>query len=307
MAAAVLIAIDWGTTSARASLVDADGRITGTRSAPLGVQQVRPGEFPQALDALLGDWRTLDLPRFAAGMIGSRQGWVEAAYVECPVALDALAGNLAWTAGRELAIVPGVIARDAAGVPDVMRGEETQLAGATLGTETYVAVLPGTHSKWARIEGGRLVGFQTHMTGELYALLLAHSILGRLASAAAPTAQPGASFGGGVEHGLRGGGLGHAAFSARTLALTGTLAAADVPDWLSGVLIGHEIAAARQWAEAQGTSAGRVRIIGTDVLVARYAAALAQAGIDAEAGPADAAVRGLVQIARRAGALANTR
>lgn len=299
-----LIAIDWGTTSARAYAVDASGRVGGTRSAPLGVQQLAGGDFPRALSELLGDWQALDVPRFAAGMIGSRQGWVEAPYVPCPAAVDALARNLVWTPARELAIVPGLISRDGGGVPDVMRGEETQLAGAvTEADDALLAVLPGTHSKWAQVEGGRVIAFQTHMTGELYAVLLANSILGRLAKPATAARAPGAAFAQGVARGLAGGGLGHAVFGARTLALTGELDAHDVPDWLSGVLIGHEIGAARQWASDRGMDATRVRVIGSDALVTRYTAALAQAGIAADAGPSDAAVRGLIRIAERAGHL----
>ena len=299
-----LIAIDWGTTSARAYAVDAAGRVGGTRSAPLGIQQLATGDFPGALLELLGEWQALDVPRFAAGMIGSRQGWVEVPYVACPAALDALARNLVWTPARELAIVPGLISRDGGGVPDVMRGEETQLAGAlTDGDDTLLAVLPGTHSKWAQVERGRVVAFQTHMTGELYAVLLANSILGRLAIQATAAPAPGPAFALGVARGLAGGGLGHAIFGARTLALTGELEAHAVPDWLSGALIGHEIGAARQWARDHGVDATRVRVIGSDSLVARYTAALGQAGVAADAGPSDAAVRGLIRIADRAGYL----
>lgn len=237
-------------------------------------------------------------------MIGSRQGWVEAPYVACPAAFDALAGKLVWTPGRELAIVPGLISRDEDGVPDVMRGEETQLAGAfTAGDDAPLAVLPGTHSKWAHVEQGRVIAFQTHMTGELYAVLLANSILGRLATQKPATPAPGAAFAQGVARGLAPGGLGHAIFGARTLVLTGEIESHHVPDWLSGVLIGHEIAAARQWARNRRVDATRVRVIGSDALVTRYAAALTQAGITADAGPADAAVRGLIRVAGRAGYL----
>ena len=291
-----LIAIDWGTTSARAYAVDASGEVAGTRSAPLGVQQLRDGDFASALRELLGDWSAFDVPRIASGMIGSRQGWVEAPYVECPASLDALAQRIAWMPQRELAIVPGLICHDAAGIPDVMRGEETQLAGSVAAGESGVCVLPGTHSKWVVVEHGRVVAFQTHMTGELYAVLLAHSILGRLAADA--HAGDTHAFAQGVERGLGGGGLGHVAFGARTLALTGAIDGSEVADWLSGVLIGHEIAAAREWLAARGVAATEVRVIGSDALVVRYAAALAHAGVAAQSGAADAAVRGLVRIAR---------
>ena len=231
-------------------------------------------------------------------MIGSRQGWTEAPYVECPTDIDALARAIVRTPGGELAIVPGVTCRDDAGVPDVMRGEETQLVGAIDARERAIAVLPGTHSKWARVVDGRIESFITYMTGEVYSVLLAHSILGRMAGHA--PAEPGAAFNGGVARGLGAGSLLHHIFGARTLALAGELASDDVPDWLSGVLIGREIRNASNWAQHGGHDAARVRVIGDHALTARYVAALAQAGIDAEPAAPGAAARGLVRIARHA-------
>ena len=297
---AAFIAIDWGTTSARAYAVDRNDAVVATRTASLGIQQVREGGFAEALDALLGDWSALPVPRVASGMIGSRQGWIEVPYLECPASFEALGAHMLETPRRELAIVPGLLVRDVEGVPDVMRGEETQLAGAAGDDASMLAVLPGTHSKWARVERGRIVDFASYLTGELYAVLLAHSILGRLAHVEAAPASPGASFEAGVSRGLATGGLGHRIFAARTLALTGAIDARDVPDYLSGVLIGDEIAAARAWAARGNRGAGAVCVIGADALVDRYVAALAIAGIPCQRGPADAAVRGLTRLARLA-------
>jgi 2-dehydro-3-deoxygalactonokinase len=298
---AALIAIDWGTTFARAYAVDSRGAIVETRERPLGVQQLGNGDFPQALRTLLGDWHSLPLPRIASGMIGSRQGWIEVPYLTTPAAAEALADHLAWTPQRELAIVPGLITRDDDGTPDVMRGEETQLVGAVDASDpVMLAVLPGTHSKWVRVERGQVVGFKTFMTGELYAVLLANSILGRLADREHAPEEPGPAFARGVARGLADDGLSHQIFGARTLALAGELAQHEVPDWLSGVLIGHEIRSAREWVRRQGADATECCVIGTDALFARYAAALAQSGMTARRGPPDAAVRGLVRIADRA-------
>ena len=298
-----LIAIDWGTTSARAYRIDAAGEVLTARSAPLGIQAIRDGRFADALDALLGEWRADPAPRIACGMIGSRQGWIEAPYVDCPADLAGLGRTLARTPGGELAVVPGARCRDAAGVPDVLRGEETQLAGALLPEdERLLAVLPGTHCKWARVERGRLLEFATFMTGELFAVLLEHSILGRMSDRpAAPTAGEGPAFARGVSRGLAGDGVTHAIFGARTLALAGELAPADVGDWLSGVLIGHEIHAARAWAATRDHTTGPIRVIGGDAIVRRYVGALGQAGVAAERGAADAAARGMFRIAQRAG------
>jgi len=299
MSAAALIAIDWGTTSARAYRVDAAGAILDERDAPLGISQVRDDAFASALHSLLGSWSAESVPRLACGMIGSRQGWIEAPYLECPVDLASLASALVRTPGGELSIVPGVTCRDDADIPDVMRGEETQLAGAIDAREERVlAVLPGTHSKWARVSRGRIESFLTYMTGELYSLLLAHSILGRMAGRG--PMQPGAAFERGVTRGLGSGGLLHHVFGARTLALAGELTSDDVPDWLSGVLIGREIRSARMWAQHGGDDAARVRVIGDHALTARYVNALTQAGIDARPSPPGAAARGLAEIAPRA-------
>ena len=236
-------------------------------------------------------------------MIGSRQGWIEAPYVACPASLDTLVAGLAPVREATLSIVPGLITRDRSGTPDVMRGEETQLVGAVAANETSVlAVLPGTHSKWAHVEHGRVIDFTTYMTGELYGVLLAHSILGRMGTRA-DASMIGSAFTRGVEHGLGTDSVTHAIFGARTLVLTGALASNDVDDWLSGVLIGDEIRAALAWSTDRGTDASRVRIIGDDRLAARYETALAKAGVAIERGDRHAAARGLWRIARQAGLL----
>jgi 2-dehydro-3-deoxygalactonokinase len=299
MPATALIAIDWGTTSARAYCLGVTGQVIATRAVPLGVLQVQDGCFPEALATLLGDWHDVVAPRLACGMVGSRQGWLEAPYVDCPAPLATLAAGIVHTPDRALAIVPGVRTRDANGIPDVMRGEETQLAGSIdEGEERVLAVLPGTHCKWALVEKGRLVDFATFMTGEMYNVMLKHSILGRLAQP--PAAAPGAGFVRGVTRGLGAGGLSHDLFGARTLALAGELAPQDVPDWLSGLLIGREVRNARAWAQRQGCDGARVRLVGADALIARYATAMAQAGIEVDMAPADAAALGLWRIAQHA-------
>ena len=212
-----------------------------------------------------------------------------------------LAGGIVVAEAGRLHIVPGVSTRDAHGVPDVMRGEETQIVGAVDEREDRVlAAMPGTHSKWACIEAGRIVDFMTFMTGET---------VERAAEAQHPRA-PGRSRAGGTRRGLRArrrraawapGGLAHDIFGARTLALMGDLAEHEVADWLSGVLIGREIRYARAWAQRNGYDGSRVRLIGEDALVLRYERAFAQADIVVERAPAHAAARGLWRIATSAG------
>ena len=301
MAATALVAIDWGTSSARAYCLDAEGNVVARREVPLGVRHVRDGRFDTALAKLVDALPVGMAPRIACGMIGSRQGWIEAPYVECPASLVALADRLVRAPFDALSIVPGVATRDRAGVPDVMRGEETQLLGAiATDASPLLAVLPGTHSKWARVEHGRIVDFTTFMTGELYALLMDHSMLGRL-SGHEPRRFVGAAFSRGVARGLDEGELAHDVFGARTLALTGALASEDVGDWLSGLLVGREIRAARAWASRAGVDASTVHVIGASALVERSTLALAGAAIFAQPAVADAAAHGMWRIARRAG------
>jgi 2-dehydro-3-deoxygalactonokinase len=299
VSATALVGIDWGTSAARAYRFDAGGQVVERRDLPIGIRHVRDGRFDAALAKLVAGWE-IRVPRIASGMIGSRQGWVEAPYVECPASLTALGDRLARVPHDALAIVPGVVTHDAAGIADVMRGEETQLLGAVSRNERVLAVLPGTHSKWARVEHGRVVDFTTFMTGELYGVLIDHSMLGRLAGH-----EPGRfvrdAFSRGVARGLADGELLHDLFGARTLALTAALRSEEVADWLSGLLIGREVGAARAWAQRAGVDASHVRVIGADALADRYDLALADAGIVAARGIADAAAHGLWRIAVHAG------
>jgi 2-dehydro-3-deoxygalactonokinase len=298
-----LIGLDWGTSSARAYRVGGNGEVQEVRSGPFGVQQVRDGGFADALATLLGDWQALPVPRLACGMIGSRQGWMEVPYRTAPASLDSLAAGIARVPGSAgagsgsspLAIVPGVATRESDGTPDVMRGEETQVLGAAADAPARaLVVLPGTHSKWVRVEQGAIAGFVTYLTGELYAALLGHTILGRLATPA--SAFDAASFARGVSRGLGGGALAHDVFGARTLALFGELSPEGVGDWLSGLLVGAEIAAAR----AVHRDVSSVHIVGDEALCQRYAAACAQAGWTATIAAPLAAARGLWQLARAA-------
>ena len=305
--AAALIAIDWGTTVARAYRLDRSGHILDEKSAPLGVQKVKAGGFPEALDALLGPAERNAVPLIACGMVGSRQGWIETPYRECPADLAALAGALTPVRGTRLTIVPGLVCHDGDGIPDVMRGEESQIVGALDDLRSPAAarivVLPGTHSKWARVGAGGIEAFATFMTGELYALLREQSILGRLAAAGGNGES--AAFERGVRMSLRDcPSVLHDLFSARTLVLTGALAPEGVADYLSGLLLGAEVAAARGWVQRHAVGEATMTLVGDSALCERYRRALALAGLAAAVAPAGAAARGLWRIARHAGMLA---
>jgi 2-dehydro-3-deoxygalactonokinase len=297
-----LIAIDWGTSSARAYTLDGLGKVVSERSAPLGVQRMTGGGFADALNVLCGGEVPADVPLLASGMIGSRQGWVEAPYCKCPAGFDTIAAALTSAPGTRLFIVPGLMCHGVDEVPDVIRGEETQVFGALperIGAR-QVIVLPGTHSKWVIAGPDGIETFATFMTGELYAVLREHSILGRLAV----TGVDDAALDRGVGHSLRrDAALTHDLFSARTLALTEALAPTGVADYLSGLLLGAEIAAASAWLARQGLERATVMLLGDAALSVRYRRALALAEIDSVLGPSDAAARGLWRIARHAGML----
>jgi 2-dehydro-3-deoxygalactonokinase len=299
-----LIAIDWGTSNLRASLLGEGGAVLATRQAASGVMAVPERRFAETLLALCGGWLA-DRPRLAciaSGMIGSRQGWVEAPYLACPAGLAEAAAQLVRVGFGEgelhaLHIVPGLRCVGTDGQADVMRGEETQLWGAGLPAESC-CVLPGTHSKWAWTgEGGRVLHFQTHMTGEVYAVLTQHSILGRLMDlSAAP--EP-AAFDDGVRLGLQQHAhLLHTLFSARTAGLMGQRTAQALPAFLSGLLIGAELGSAR--ASSHGAP-GTVALLGDGALCDRYARAFGLAGMAVQRVPAEATTRGQWRVAMAAG------
>lgn len=270
-----------------------------THRLPLGIMQVEGRDFADALERALGDWRRRwpGLPALAAGMIGSAQGWVEAPYVECPAGLGELAAGLVPVPGAALSIIPGVVQRGAA--PNVMRGEETQILGALAAHGSGRFILPGTHSKWVEVEGGRIVRFETHMTGELFSVLRHHSILGRFVGEDDPPPAEEvarAAFARGVEAARDApAGLSPLLFSARSLVLTGGLPREGSLDYLSGLLIGEELRAGLRGAS------GQLALVGDAALCERYRRALAILGVTDVESLGDTAAAGLWRIAGAAG------
>lgn len=293
---ATLIALDWGTSSLRAWLLGPGGAVLESTRAPLGLMQVEGRAFAAAFDTVAGGWRARapHLPALASGMIGAAQGWVEAAYIACPAGPEELGRQLAAVPERGLFIVPGVLQRHPA---NVMRGEETQIFGA-LALRPDLAhariVLPGTHSKWVTLEAGRITGFDTWMTGELFAVLRTHSILGRFAGESVAPEAAACAFAEGVRAAQAAGRASGLYFSARARVLAGDLAPGAALDYLSGLLIGEEIAAALQPGD-------RPVLIGDPALCARYRAALGHFGAEVAAEIPEAAVAGLWQVALAAG------
>lgn len=302
----LLIALDWGTSSLRAYLLGADGRVLDQREAAAGIMHVAAGAYRDTFESVCGDWlaRHPEVAAIASGMIGSRQGWREAAYAQTPAGFAELSSRLLRIdadAGRAFAIVPGVSCVLPCGTHDVMRGEETQVFGALDPAEPDATiVLPGTHSKWVDVRAARITAFRTYMTGELFAVLAGHSILGRLFPADASAGEDtGRAFDEGLTRALDDpAGLSSLLFSVRAEGLFATYDAAELPAYLSGLLIGAEIGHARS---AHALHTGPVIVVGSRALQTRYLRALAQAGITARAGASDAATVGLARIAREAG------
>jgi 2-dehydro-3-deoxygalactonokinase len=311
------ILIDWGTTNARAyrfvrDKEEPDKAARDRRRLPRGIRQVPPGGFPAALAELLGPW--LDdaaaPPRILmSGMVGSRQGWVEASYRPCPARLADLAASLCAVPGLPHAhIVPGVC-RGGEGAPhDVIRGEEVQVFGAVADDAPAVLCLPGTHSKWVRYADGALVDFATAMTGEVFQVLRSHSLLGALMPAAAAAFEDAAASGVVAEafrHGLdrsgEPGGLLHHLFGVRAEGLFGAIPADGLEAYLSGLLIGHEIRA----MAGLFPTADPVRLVADGTLAGLYTTAFRHLGRAVEVVDAEAAtIRGLTRILEQAGLLA---
>ncbi len=286
MVSTQLIALDWGSSSLRAMRLGAGGELLEQRNSTAGASTLHggPAVFGAALDELIGDWHALDAPLLACGMVGSQHGWREVPYVEAPAdaaALRAGALEVDWR-GRAIALLPGLRGRNARGVPDLMRGEETQVVGALQLRPELAArslfVLPGTHSKWAAVREGRVQSFATQLSGEMYALLRQHSVLGRLMPEASVDHAEGFAAGVAAARDAGETGLLHQLFSVRTLGLSGQLPPEALPDYLSGLLIGHELRAGLYWRQAAGLAGAPLQLVGEPLLCERYARALVQCG-----------------------------
>lgn len=284
------IAVDWGTTSFRAYLARG-ATVLDEVVGPHGILSVEAGGHAVLLSGLVNRWREgRKLPIVMSGMIGSRQGWREAPYAPCPTSARDLAARLfVWEEGDlgMIRLIPGVLRQDGV-IPDVMRGEETQIVGALalMGVEDGVFIMPGTHSKRVEVRKGRIMGFSSFMTGEVFAALKSHTILGRLMQEGKAS---GVGFAKGVEvaRALEGpGALLNAIFGARTLCLTDRLPPAELSDYLSGLLIAAELRQSFDGAAGPGI------LIGSGELVSRYLAAADQLGISLIAAPPAIVVAG---------------
>ncbi len=296
MGETTLLGIDWGSTNARAFRYDRGGTVIDRRHREIGLLRVADEGWEATFHDHFGDWReeAPTAPVILCGMVGSQQGWSEAPYVACPASTDVLGANLHLIPKSNYLIVPGVQTEDTADVPDVMRGEETQIVGLHLG-ETHKVCLPGTHSKWVQLDNGLITEFQTYITGELFHVLSHHSILSRTLEEGKPSD---GTFLRGLDDSERNGGLLHHLFGVRGLRLFDKLSGSAQADYLSGLLIGNEV----RNAIAHLTMDQSVTLVGSDELISRYVIALQHFGRAVEVVDGElAASQGLWQIAEQAG------
>ncbi|HET9069481.1 MAG TPA: 2-dehydro-3-deoxygalactonokinase [Amaricoccus sp.] len=274
------IAVDWGSSNLRAWRMEGEA-VTAEAGAPVGAIALDPPEFEPALLEVVAPWLEdgIRTDIVVCGMAGARGGWEEAPYVAVPSAPGG--GDFARPRTRDprldVHILPGL---SQSSPPDVMRGEETQLAGLLASPEAGgprfdgVACLPGTHTKWVHLSAGEVVSFASYMTGEIFALLATRSVLRKTVGA---EGWDDAAFLEAVDETLsRPERMAARLFPLRAGALLHDLAPASARARLSGLLIGAELAGARPYWLGRD-----LVIIGADRLSQAYRAALAQAGLAA--------------------------
>ncbi len=269
-----LLGADWGTTNFRLFLYGSDGEIIARHNANIGLKNLGVLSFEQALQSVMkGEFDRPDLPIVLAGMVGSRTGWCEAPYVPCPADPKRIVAGIVDAPSDRLKvkIIPGLSATaDHPGILNVMRGEETQILGLSSKQGDGVFVLPGTHCKWAAVEDGIITGFSSYMTGEMFQVLKAHSILGDLM---AEDIDDDAAFKLGVDRAMSDKSFLSLVFSVRTEGLFGHLKPESLSSYLSGLLIGSEIR-----AESTRHGIRPVTLVGDGTLSNLYKRALVHTG-----------------------------
>lgn len=267
------IAIDWGSTNLRAWLYQ-DGECLDSRQSASGVTRLN-GQTPEAvLNTVTEGWRNAPIPVLMAGMVGSNAGWINAPYLPCPVAFDAIGKQLTAVIPN-VWIIPG-LSVDRDDNHNVIRGEETQLIGASALAPASLYIMPGTHCKWVQADAERIHDFRTVMTGELHHLLLAHSLLGVGIS---EQQEDLAAFDAGLEQGINDDAIITRLFEVRASHVLGTLPRAHVSDYLSGLLIGNEVAT--QLRHYQPAKSEPITLVANLRLCARYQRALTRLGFTA--------------------------
>jgi 2-dehydro-3-deoxygalactonokinase len=295
MSKAVFIAGDWGTSRLRLYLCDASGNVLARGEG----EGASVPDCARRFDAAVAAWDKAHgvLPAILSGMVGSTIGWREVPYLKCPALPSAIAAAaLRFDAGeRGIAILPGLTCRGKTGAPDVMRGEETQILGAlrlypNLIKGRHILCLPGTHAKWVAVSDGAVTQFQTALSGELFELLRRHSVLAR-DSGDVDAQNPAFLLGLDFARQNRKADLLHLLFGTRSRVVTGEMAKTDAASYLSGLILGKDLATAMALFEF----AGPVQLICTPALAALYGKALSAYDVKSTVIDGDrAALAGLV-------------
>lgn len=290
------IGLDWGTTSFRAYLVNEAGTVVDQVAAAEGILAVKDGAFEATLERRIAAWDK-SLPVIASGMITSRQGWIELPYVDCPAGVADLARAVhvkTLASGRVVHFLTGLHLASASLGHDVMRSEETQVFG-SLETGAAHFVTPGTHSKWIDVADERIVNFATYVTGESFSVLKNHSILGRLMTGELDDEK---AFMRGIDKAFADpGGLLHNLFSVRSLALYQALPGEALSSYLSGLVIGTEVA----HAIANRDRNARYVVLASQGIGSTYVKAMKAASLDVVLGDTLAIVKGEAAVAKMAG------
>jgi 2-dehydro-3-deoxygalactonokinase len=303
LAETALIGIDWGTSNNRAYRIDSLGNVVESRSGELGLSAIKDRNFDTALESFVGDWRkdaSREIPVLMSGMIGSRNGLAETAYCECPFGVEELSCTIVPVSTRTgtVHIVGGGSAIDVRRHHDVMRGEEVQILGLNNSSDLRLVIAPGTHSKWATLENGKIREFRTYMTGEIFALLKDHSILGWLMPDKTEGVRNEEAYLQGVRDAAADSDLLHGLFNVRTQGLFQPDKVGGLVSYLSGLLIGNEIVSATRRFPVES-----ITIIAGPQLADLYSLALARLGMTdvhiADAGAVTA--RGLWRIWQKRG------
>ena len=270
------IAADWGTSNLRLWAIGADGSVLAARTSSRGMGQLASDEFENALINLAADWLDTADTVVACGMVGSRQGWVEAPYqtAPCEVSCETMVKAPVKRPNLTVHVIPGI--KQTCPTADVMRGEETQIAGFLAEHKDWdgVLCLPGTHTKWVHISAREVVSFQTFMTGEMFALLAQNSVLSH---SIATTGWDNNAFDAALSTTLsRPESLAGRLFALRASHLVNGADPTALRAELSGLLIGAELAAAKPYWLGQN-----VAIIGADTVAMPYVSGLAAQGVTA--------------------------
>ncbi|MEO0542303.1 MAG: 2-dehydro-3-deoxygalactonokinase [Pseudomonadota bacterium] len=305
---AAAILVDWGTSNLRVWAVGPDGKVKSQANSDAGMRTLDRSAFPLKLDDILAQLSTgtEDVPIVMCGMVGSRQGWVEAPYQNVPASFDKLIGaakRIDGLNGRDIRILPG-LARINPDLPDVMRSEETQLLGlqamGCFGSTSgdHLVCMPGSHAKWAIADDVKVKDFHTAITGELIAAIISGTVLrhafGNLTKL--PDIDAGDdTFIAAVDHGLRNPtGILNAIFATRPRTLLSDADVVQSAAWLSGSVIGHDVAAAlHRWKKRP-----QMILLGGGKQGPLYQAALQRAGVRPSYVDADeASIAGLLKAA----------